>query len=308
MTGSPRKKWRRLYLLARNRGSLGTNTNETSSTCWAATWTTVRSQYQMWIMLAIFWPYFRRGAWKNHPKQSRACGYGLCCYSQIFFDIAQVYDSRNRCNVCEKHTFLITMYCGINFVTAKHILSRMAKQLLKELKIIMDFYSRGSTIVQNILMYLELNSTKAELMGKTFVKTSSAREIVADIERWISTVNKRCRDMASDLSFNCLQKFIVVNLVCFWILWLNPFPVKNVVSQEFSQISIVVGTKSSWKQHCRIKFGDYANIHDEPDPSNTLDTRSHPEISVSTTANFNGNVKFFLFGNIDPSIIYGYSQ
>ena len=73
------------------------------------------------------------------------------------------------------------MSCGIKFLTIKHIPSRTAKQMSKKLKIIMKLYSRGSMIVQTILMDMEFDSTKDGLMGKTVVNNSAAKEHVAEI-------------------------------------------------------------------------------------------------------------------------------
>ena len=98
----------------------------------------------------------------------------------------------------------------------------------------MKLYSRGSMIVQNILMDMEFDSTKDELMGKTVVHSSDTKEHVSKIEHCIHTVKERCRAMESDLPFNFLHKTIVINLIYFCILWLNAFPVKSGVSQEFS--------------------------------------------------------------------------
>ena len=148
-------------------------------------------------------------------------------------------------------------------------------------------------IIQNILMDMEFYSTKYELMGKTLENTSAAEEHVAEIERCIHTVKERCRTVASDLQFNYLHKTIVINMIYFCILWLNAFLVKNGISQEFSPRSIVVRTKLSWKKHCCIKVGDYAEVHNEPDPNNTISPCTHPEIAVVPTGNFNGIYKFF---------------
>ena len=71
--------------------------------------------------------------------------------------------------------FQISMSRGIKIVTVEHIPSRTTKQLSKNLKIIMDFYSRGSVIVLTVLMKTEFDSTKDEAMGKTFVNTSAAK-------------------------------------------------------------------------------------------------------------------------------------
>ena len=68
-------------------------------------------------------------------------------------------------------------------------------------------------IVQIILMDMEFDYTKDELMGKKFVNTSDAKYHVAYIERCICTVKEICRAVESDLSLNCLHKLIVMNLV-----------------------------------------------------------------------------------------------
>ena len=83
-------------------------------------------------------------------------------------------------------------------------------------------------------MDMEFDSTKNELMGKTVVNNSAAKEHVAEIERCICTVKERFRAVASDLPLNCLHKTIVVNMISVFILWLNSFPVKNGDYQEFS--------------------------------------------------------------------------
>ena len=99
--------------------------------------------------------------------------------------------------------------------------------------------------------------------------------------------------MASDLPFNFLYKTIVINMIYFCIVCLNAFPVKNEVSQELYPRSIVLRTKLSWKNHCRIQFGGYSEVHNEPNPINTISPRTHPAISVGSTGNFNGTIKFF---------------
>ena len=79
----------------------------------------------------------------------------------------------------------------------------------------------------------------------------------------------------------------------FCIIWLNAFPVKNGVSQLLSPQSIMVQNKLICKKHCRVKFGDYAEVHDEPYPRKAISPRTHPEIAAGTTGYSNYTVKFF---------------
>ena len=76
-------------------------------------------------------------------------------------------------------------------------------------------------IVQTILMDMEFDSNKYELMGKTVVNTSAAKEHVAEIERCIRTAKDRCRAVACDFPLNCQHKTIVIKMIYFCILWLN---------------------------------------------------------------------------------------
>ena len=55
--------------------------------------------------------------------------------------------------------FLITMACGIKFVTIEHIPTPTGKQLSKSLKKVMKIYSRSSMIVHTVLMDMEFDKT-----------------------------------------------------------------------------------------------------------------------------------------------------
>ena len=72
-------------------------------------------------------------------------------------------------------TFLITMSHGNKSVTFEYLSSRTSKELSKKLKGVIKLYGQGSTIVQTVLMDMELDSTKDKLMGMTVVNTSAAK-------------------------------------------------------------------------------------------------------------------------------------
>ena len=71
--------------------------------------------------------------------------------------------------------FLITISHRIKFVTVEYLSSCTAKEISKNLKRLMKSYGRGSMIVQTILMDMEFDSTKYELMVKTVVNTYAAK-------------------------------------------------------------------------------------------------------------------------------------
>ena len=55
--------------------------------------------------------------------------------------------------------FLITMPCGIKYVTVKHIQTHTAKQLSKYLKQFMKIYSISSMILHTVFLYMDFNKT-----------------------------------------------------------------------------------------------------------------------------------------------------
>ena len=96
------------------------------------------------------------------------------------------------------------------------------------------------------------------------------------------------------LPFEDIARLIVTKAVYFVVLWLNLFPVRNRVSKVHSPPSIVTRTKLSWKRHCKVLFGTYCDVHDEPDPSNDMTPRTHEGIAAGPTGNIQGTYKFFV--------------
>ena len=76
-------------------------------------------------------------------------------------------------------SFLITMPRGINFVTVEHMPTRMDKQLIKSLKLVMIIYSRSGMIVHTVLMDLDFDKTIDNLMEYVVVDTFATQYHVA---------------------------------------------------------------------------------------------------------------------------------
>ena len=76
-------------------------------------------------------------------------------------------------------------------MTVEYLSFHTAKELSKELKIVMNLYGQGIKIVQPILLDMEFDSTKYGIMGKPVVNTFSAKEHVVKIERCIHTIKER---------------------------------------------------------------------------------------------------------------------
>ena len=51
--------------------------------------------------------------------------------------------------------------------------------------------------------------------------------------------------------------------------------------------------KISFSKHCRLPFGTYCEVDDDPEITNTIKVRTHEGISMGPMGNFQGSHKFF---------------
>ena len=118
---------------------------------------------------------------------------------------------------------------------------------------------------------------------------ASAKEHVPMIERRIRTLKERCRARMSRLPHKKMPAVMIRGMVADSTTWLNAFPPKGGVSKIYSPRMIVGGTKIDFNKHCRIEFGQYAQVTEEPDPSNTMNERTTGAIALGCAGNTQGS-------------------
>ena len=84
-----------------------------------------------------------------------------------------------------------------------------------------------------------------------------------------------------------------IEFIYFCVLWLNAFPVRSGISSKHSPQELMVRWKLDYKRHCRALPGTYCEVHDEPIPSNTMESQTHAAIALGPTGNMQGSVKFY---------------
>jgi len=85
---------------------------------------------------------------------------------------------------------------------------------------------------------------------------------------------------------------MLVQLVYHAVMWLNAFPPKGGVSPIISPRSLITGVPLDYKKHCQLAFGSYAQTHEEPEQTNSLNTRTVGAIGLGPTGNLQGSYKF----------------
>ena len=124
------------------------------------------------------------------------------------------------------------------------------------------------------------------------LNTTSASEHVGDIERFIRVLKERIRGFVSTLPFTKYPKMMKIEMVHFYLFWLNIFPRKGGISDHFDPVILVDGTEANFNVQCRVPFGSYCQTHEENTPTNTNAPRTIGAIALSHSGNLQGGYKF----------------
>ena len=69
------------------------------------------------------------------------------------------------------------------------------------------------------------------------------------------------------------------------------FPAKGGIP-NVSPRTLTTGIKLDYSKHCRLPFGSYVQVHDEPSPTNSPTARTVGAITLGPTGNLQGRYKF----------------
>ena len=187
--------------------------------------------------------------------------------------------------------FLLTVTRKIFFTTVEHTPVRTAVKLAEHLKKVLRVYHRAGYIIRTVLMDGEFEKLKP-LLPKIVCNTTAAKEHVAEAERRIRVVKERTRGTLAVVPYDTPPRRMKIELVYASVFWLNAFPCKAGVSRNLSPRELVLRQKADFKKHCRVLFGSYCEVHDEPDPTNSTEPRTSEGIALGPSGNLQGTVKF----------------
>ncbi len=165
--------------------------------------------------------------------------------------------------------------------------------LLQACDNVFNTYSRRGFKVTDMMMDMQFDPLKKQLMMRNVkLNTASAKEHVGEVERFIRVVKEHVRALRSRLLYNKLPKRVVIAIVKHVGRWLNVFCPKNGISNNISPRTLITGVKLDYNKHCRIEVGAYAQVHEEPDPSNdTGKYRTTGAIALEHNDNMQGGYK-----------------
>jgi hypothetical protein len=187
--------------------------------------------------------------------------------------------------------FFLTMSRQIRFLTVQYVPHRTAGELANVIKQVLKLYHRAGFTPVAALMDGEFDKVKDKLVGDIEVNTTSANEHVGEIERKIKHVKERCRCTTADLPYEVLPNKMIKALVITNIMFLNTYPDKQGVSEEFSPRELVLRWQLGAK-HLQHHFGAYGLAYNDPTVTNTMQERGTEAICLGPTGNMQGTYKF----------------
>jgi hypothetical protein len=108
--------------------------------------------------------------------------------------------------------FLVSVARGINLVTAEHMPTRTAKQLVAGIVRIMDLYSHGGFQVGTVLMDNEFEKLH-NLVPVLAVNATAAKEHVPEVKRRIRLIKERGRGILNTLPFKKMPQIMLIELI-----------------------------------------------------------------------------------------------
>lgn len=180
--------------------------------------------------------------------------------------------------------FLVSVARGINLITLEFTPLRTAKHLAEHIKNIHRIYARAGIMISTVLMDNEFEKLTT-LLPSLVTNSTVAQEHVSEIERRVCTMKEHGHGIKNTLPFQAWPKLLLIEMVSFVVMWLNAFPSKSGILQEYSPREIVLCTKLDFAKHCHLPFGTCIQVHNNPDKTNDLNPRTTPSIAMGPTGN-----------------------
>jgi hypothetical protein len=192
-----------------------------------------------------------------------------------------------------KILFIMSISRNIKFGTNKMVPNMKTTTLLdciKNIKAILLHAKRGFKVT-NMMVDGQFETLRGELGDMQItLDTVSKDEHVPEIERYIRTVKERVRCIYNTLPFTRMSGKMIIEMVSRSVFWLNMFLPMDGVSTTISPRGLMVGLNIDYNKHCRLEFGEYAQVHEEH--VNSMVTRTTGAIALWLTGNPQGGYYF----------------
>ena len=138
----------------------------------------------------------------------------------------------------------------------------------------------------------EFKSLEEKLVSTT-LNTTGLRYQVPEIESQIQVIKERMRAHHANLPLPSFTRRMTIELAKHVMMFLNAFPPNSGLSKTYSPHAIMTGKALDWKKSCELHFGEYTQVHEDRNVTNTLEERTPGEICLGPTSKLQGRYNFF---------------
>jgi hypothetical protein len=183
----------------------------------------------------------------------------------------------------------ITEY--IKFRTVANIPNRLANTLQTEIRAVLDLYHARGFLINRIEGDQEFSSIALDMLPTT-LNIADADDHVPQAERSIRTIKDRTRCTVQGLPFQKFPRILTKAIVEVANRSLNQFPAKDIASSTMSPLTILTGRPRTNFADLKLELGQYVQVFEDNDPSNTNKTRTTGAIALNQSDNAQGGYTF----------------
>jgi hypothetical protein len=192
-----------------------------------------------------------------------------------------------------KRVFLVSISRHIGLIMVTHIAGRTAGVVLKAIKSQVSGYVSKGFSVKCILVdgegAFQTLITDIQEYGIS-VNIASKSEHVPEVERNIRVIKERARAVWNTVPFK-MNEDLIVHLVNYVTTMINLFGKDGTIG-HISPRELFTGEKVDYKVFGKLSFGDYCQISNESEITNTMEARTSGAIAIGPVGNVQGNYKF----------------
>lgn len=189
------------------------------------------------------------------------------------------------------HAYFHTISRDIGFRTVTPVSDRTMKTILRETHAVIKLYHARGFFVRDLHVDNEFECIRHHLLP-IVLNVVPADSHVGEVERSIRTIKERLRATIHGLPFKRVPKLLIHHMVADSVRCLNLFPRRTGISPDLSPVSLVTGVASPDYTAMRVEFGQYVQVFEDSDPSNTPRARSLGAIAMTPTGNVQGDFNF----------------
>jgi len=189
--------------------------------------------------------------------------------------------------------FFVGISRKLDLITIQNLKTRHTSEITTVVRSLNSVYKARGYRIDTILSDGEGGLKKAKIaIGDLGIKVNLASkgEHVPEVERTIRQVKERVRSFHTTLPYK-LDELLVVHLVYYCVAAINSIPRSGDSESPREQFT---GVKIDYLRDCKVGFGEYVQVHEDDEITNTMKPRTNGALALGPVGNAQGSYKFLM--------------